>query len=259
MEPERDVAGRQSQGDRPYQEDYYQVAIEDALGPSGGDMLVVVADGMGGHAAGDVASRVATDEFVQAFSETIGADPVRLSKGLRGANEAIRKLIEEQPETYGGMGTTLVAVFLRDNTLRWTSIGDSALYYYCRESKQVTRLNDDHSMAPILAAQVQRGELTVEQAMTHPERNVLRSAIVGDPFLDGELDQGKPPMLVKTGDLVIVASDGLDTLPREKFAAVLEVHEDGDASTIAGHLIRAVESRRRNRQDNITVVVFRID
>tara|TARA_R110002096_G_scaffold67332_7_gene163335 strand:+ start:12507 stop:13286 length:780 start_codon:yes stop_codon:yes gene_type:complete len=258
MEPERDIAGRQSQGDRPYQEDYYQVAIEDALGVRGGDLLVVVADGMGGHAAGDIASRVATENFLREFSESLDVDTVRLSKGLRGANEAIRKLCEEEPQTYSGMGTTLVAAFLRDNMLRWTSIGDSTLYHFSRASKQFKRLNDDHSMAPILAAQVERGEMTAEDAENHPDRNVLRSAIIGEPLTEGALDQGKPPVEVEKGDMIIVATDGLDTLPLEKLRATIEIHEASDASVVCKQLIQTVESRRKDRQDNITVVVFRV-
>src|SRR4030081_2993095 len=161
--------GSQHQGARPYQEDSW------ALTPLGdGSLLAVVADGMGGHAGGAVASKLAVEAFVHALEQGGG-----LADGLEDEQAAVRKRAGAQPPPRG-MGATLGAAQVRGDEVRWISVGDSPLFLV--SDGKLERLNADHSMAPQIAALVKRGLLTEEEAEHHPGRHTLREAVMGEPL-----------------------------------------------------------------------------
>lgn len=218
--------GGQHQGARPYQEDSWRLVT---LGD--GSLLAVVADGMGGHAGGAVASQLAVDAFLHAVEQ--GGD---LDDGLHDANQAVgRGALARQELT--GMGATLVAAQLRGDEVRWISVGDSP--FYLVEAGQIVRLNADHSMAPQIDALVARGMLSAEK---HPGRHTLREAVMGEPLT--LIDRGKRRL--GTDARLLVCSDGVHSLSNEQLMA--------QASLPVDRIIAGVLAVAKAHQDNITVV-----
>jgi PPM family protein phosphatase len=240
MTPEKDFAGRQSRGARQVQEDAY--AFSEI--PDGG-ILVVVADGMGGHAAGELASELAVKNFVAAFHETPGKIDNRLGKALKAANEAIANALKREP-AHEGMGTTLVGACATSAGIEWISVGDSPLYLW--RDKQLQRLNADHSLRPVLREMSERGE------NVNPEdssRNILRAALTGDEI--ALIDQSPKPVPLRERDFVLVATDGIHTLSE---VAIASTNLEPNAATVAEGLIQAVLDAGNPKQDNITVAVL---
>jgi protein phosphatase len=221
--------GGQHQGARPYQEDSWALR---SLGD--GSVLAVVADGMGGHAGGAVASKVAVEAFVHAIEQGGG-----LPDGLQEANEAVGRTAAGKAEL-AGMGATLVAAQVRGDEVRWISVGDSP--FFLVSTGQIERLNADHSMAPQIDALVMRGMLTAEEAEHHPARHTLREAVMGQPL--SLIDKGSR----KLGPDVklLLCSDGVQSLSETEIAASAIQPVEG--------LIRAVLAVAKEHQDNVTVV-----
>jgi protein phosphatase len=221
--------GSQHQGARPYQEDSWALR---ALGD--GSLLAVVADGMGGHAGGAVASKVAVEAFVHALEQGGG-----LADGLHAANGAVAKAAEGQA-ALAGMGATLVAAQVRGDEVRWISVGDSP--FYLVSAGQIERLNADHSMAPQIDALVKRGVLTEEEAEHHPGRHTLREAVMGDPLT--LIDKGSRRLGADVK--LLLCSDGVQSLSDAEIAAGAIKPADG--------LINAVLAAAKEHQDNVTVI-----
>ncbi len=199
-----------------------------------GSVLAVVADGMGGHAGGAVASKVAVEAFVHAIEQGGG-----LADGLQEANEAVGRTAAGKAEL-AGMGATLVAAQVRGDEVRWISVGDSP--FFLVSTGQIERLNADHSMAPQIDALVKRGMLTAAEAEHHPGRHTLREAVMGQPL--SLIDKGSR----KLGPDVklLLCSDGVQSLSEAEIAANAIKPVDG--------LIMAVLATAREHQDNVTVV-----
>lgn len=243
------AAGQQGIGGRSQQEDAFRIF---ELGRGFEPFLVaILADGMGGHAAGDIASNTAADAFAKSISDTADPPYSRLVSGLDDANRAIRARVEAEPAS-AGMGTTLVAAVLSADGLRWISVGDSLLLHVSRAG--ITRLNADHSMAPRLDAAARRGEITPEEAVNSPSRSALLSAISGEEI--SRVDLSMEPLKIEDSDRIIVASDGIDTLTYEEILSISDATADQSIEHSANMLVRAVEERKRPRQDNVTVIVI---
>ena len=221
--------GGQHQGARPYQEDSWALRT---LGD--GSLLAVVADGMGGHAGGAIASKLAVEAFVHALEQGGG-----LADGLQDANSAVGKGAVGKPDL-AGMGTTLVATQVRGDEVRWISVGDSP--FFLVSAGKLERLNADHSMAPQIDAMLKRGLLTEDEAIHHPARHTLREAVMGEPLT--LIDRGT--RRVGPDAKLLLCSDGVQTLGAKDIeaAAVKPVHG----------LIDAVLAAADEHQDNITVV-----
>lgn len=241
--------GRSSLGDREKQEDAFAHVLLD----DGQAQLLVVADGMGGHVGGEIASQLALEAFVDCFvNDTKGEPHRRLKTALIMANHALAERIRIDPEL-DGMGTTLVAAYLSAAGLAWISVGDSLLLLV-REG-QIQRLNADHSMAPVIERQFLAGKLTREEADRHPERNVLLSVLDGwhSPDL---IDCSGQPLPLKDGDCIIAASDGLLTLG---LTEILGAACSGNgAKTISEALLAKISEKAEPFQDNSTVLVARV-
>ena len=238
---EVDFAGRQSMGMRANQQDAYGVVPPEDM-DDGRTLLAIVADGMGGHAAGEIASETALQAFVDGFfSEGISNDGNRLWSGLELANERIREVVAQRP-TLRGMGTTLIAVLFRNDTIRWISVGDSPLYLL--RDGILRRLNKLHVDFP---------EGTEESVVAAPHV-ALVSAILGEIIF--EVDDADPFPLVG-GDLLILASDGLNTLSEAELLSCLKSHLSATSAACADALLSLVELHRLPRQDNTTVIVIR--
>jgi len=231
------VYGAAIQGRRSEQQDAFRsvwLAAEQAW-------LLVVADGMGGHAGGAVASRLAADAFVGTFTARRAAG-VSLGEALQAAlddaNARIARGQQEMPETEG-MGTTLVAAHLSSEGLAHISVGDSPLWVL--RAGALERINADHSFRPAVA----RGAKAIA--------NMLQSVLNGDPI--PLIDARPKPRRLRSGDLVIVASDGLLTLEASEIAAVAARHADAGAEAVTHGLLAEVVSRGKSNQDNCTVLV----
>ena len=248
------VAGGQIQGDRDYQEDDFSIRLlTDENAPADEDrLLLVLADGMGGHAGGAVASKTVVEAFQDAFHHTPDGIADRFNAGVSTANDAVREKQQADPNL-SEMGTTLIAAVVIGPALYWVSVGDSLLWVF--RDGRLHRLNADHSMRPVLQDLVELGRMTEEEALNDPRANQLRSAIFGDavPLIDLNADG----FALDRGDLVVLASDGLETLPDEALAEVIMAGAN-DAQGIVETLLDGITRAGRPGQDNTTALVYRV-
>ncbi len=207
------------------------------------ERLVVVADGMGGHPGGEVASTVAV-ALVQAVFTGRSLD--ELEAGVRAANRAIWDRADGSGELEG-MGTTVCAVGLtQDGRLAVVNVGDSRGYML--RDRSLTQLTDDHS---VTAELVRRGELSEREALDHPHRGVLTRALGVGP--DVEPDSASHPAI--EGDRLLVCTDGLfNEVPNEEIASTMAAADDIQAT--ANSLVELALSR--GGRDNISVVIAEI-
>lgn len=219
-------------------------------GKGAGDLLIVVADGMGGHVGGAVASALAVNAFIATFDASDSL-PVgqRLDRALDAANAAIGTEIAARPELRG-MGCTLVAAVQTGRNLYWISVGDTLLLEI--RNGQVERLNADHSLAPLLDAQAQRGEITLEEARKSEQRHMLRSALTGGRV--ALTDQGET--VLSGASLLVAATDGLHTLDDPKIGELAAVSAS-PAQFIAAALA-AIGQDMPADQDNTALAATRV-
>jgi PPM family protein phosphatase len=234
-------------GERQSQEDYF------ATFRVGAATIAVVADGMGGHVAGAIASELAVKTFraylEQHADELQRHTPAVLGQAVAAANARIRAHIEANPEDEG-MGTTLVAVALIGNRLFHVSVGDSLLYQLRQHTLE--RINANHAYAELLKHAVASGELTAEEAANDPDRHGLLSAIQGREI--EMVDLPEEPIRVQPGDQYILATDGIHSIDEAQIAAL--VGTAPNALRAAESLTEAVEAARTTRQDNTTVITL---
>jgi len=232
-------------GKRKRQED--ALRIVDGMSPG---LLCILCDGMGGHRGGDVASALAVEKFEKVFKATRGDARHRLKRATKAANDAIASKIAQEPDL-NDMGTTLVAVYADGDALHWTSVGDSHLYRYA--DGRLTKLNDDHSMAPVLDAMAEEGRISAAEAKADPQRNAIRSAISGEDI--ALLDLNAVSFAEDKAETYLLASDGLDTLSTEEIEEVLSNNTEPEAATHA--LLQSVKEKEHPRQDNTSIIVFK--
>ncbi|MHB0885231.1 MAG: Stp1/IreP family PP2C-type Ser/Thr phosphatase [Bacillota bacterium] len=229
------------------------------VGPVGnrGYFLLAVADGMGGYAGGEVASRLAIESIGQAIAGPgpWDADPVdpssireALVRAFEQANERVFQAAEHLPE-YRGMGTTLTAILIPPGPGRpvvLCHVGDSRAYRL--SDGRARQLTDDHSFVGEL---LKNGDLTEAEAMTHPHRNILTKALGTDDHLP--VDSGTIEAV--GGDTFVICSDGLSSLvAQDEVAAAINASDDLQAA-----LDQLVElAKKRGGPDNITVVAARL-
>ncbi len=244
-------AGGQIQGRREEQQDGFGWLVDPGYRNMGEQLVMLVADGLGGHAGGATASRTAVEAFGAAFLNTRGAISERLEDSLMSANRLVASVAREHP-FLGGMGTTLVAAHITGHRfLRWLSVGDSPMWRFA--NGKLIRLNRDHSMTPLLRQLVQLGDLTPDEAATDVRHHRLRSVVMGGdiPLIDLQDDA----IELEAGDVLILASDGLETLSEDRIAAIASAHGTSSRS-IAEALLAAVRAESRPNQDNATVIVY---
>jgi len=252
MEPSHDFASRQIIGARDYQEDRSFITPYPDSG-AGAGLLAVVADGMGGHVAGDLAAELAIEAFVGSLDLTSATIADGFVNALSAANHAIARKVLKHPEK-DGMGCTFVGVDCGDTSLRWVSVGDSILYLYSQGS--LTRLNADHSLAPQLDAAASRGEMTWEEAQNSSSRHVLRSALTGGSI--SLVDFPRSAQKISQKDWVIVATDGLDTLQKIEIETIIARLNNGSAQNLCDAMISAIEGKKQSYQDNTAIIVISV-
>ena len=243
---ELDIAGAQIVGDREVQEDAFLLShLGDAA------TLLIVADGMGGHAAGNIASNMAVQSCNRHLCHHHESRrlPALLREAVLEANKTIADMVHET-EALRGMGCTLVAAVVHDATLSWASVGDSHLYLV--RGGGISKLNADHSYGGFLDRMAALGQ------PVEPEpgcaRNMLMCALTGEEIM--EIDCPDTGTRISSGDWSIASSDGLNTLNRDDIIAIA-----GGASSArecAERLLQAVTEAQTKNQDNTTVVVIRV-
>lgn len=251
-----DVASAISLGQREFQED--AIIADFPLGSELG--FAVLADGMGGHAAGDIASKIVVTEVFSELKLQSG-DPMQMERHIsrvlldaaQNANECVRAHSSSFPGTKG-MGATLVAPVLMGDRLYWVSVGDSPLFLY-RDGKLV-QLNEDHSMAPQIDYLVRSGVMEPAAAMNHPDRNCLTSVLIGQHI--PQIDCPKEPVSLVDGDILIVASDGLQFLDDDEIAELLADQVHGTSAEITSVLLRCLEELADPDQDNVSFCVIKV-
>jgi PPM family protein phosphatase len=207
--------------------------------------VFVVADGMGGAQAGEVASRIAVEAFEQGLPDS-GSPEERLATRVREANAQIYER-SRADRGRAGMGTTLTAAYVDDTHVAIAHVGDSRAYLFRDGTLQ--RLTQDHSLVDEL---VRRGKLTEEQAAEHPQRSIITRALGPEP--DVEVDTWTYP--ARAGDVILLCSDGLTSMiSEERVRAILAEHDNLDEA--GDELIR--EANEAGGRDNITVVLFRLE
>ncbi len=215
--------------------------------------LLAVADGMGGHRAGHLASRMAAEalfEHVQAFLDGDGLGdlppPELLKRAVEVANQVVRRYAAEHREEAGDMGSTLTCALVADNVATIANVGDSRAYHF---SKGILyQVTQDHSL---VAELIRRGELPPEALLLHPQRNIITRAL-------GMEEHVLPDMWVRPlepGDWLLLCSDGLwEMVPEEQITSILE--SSHNAAMAVRRLIDA--ANERGGFDNIGVAVARI-
>ncbi len=233
---------------------------EDAYALDVNEGLFIVADGMGGHAAGEVAAKITVEtigEFIAAtrqkeeatwpfrYDHQLEFNSNRLAIAIEKANERVMAAVAAQP-WLKGMGTTVVAGLLNEKTLSLAHVGDSRAYLY--RDGTLTRLTDDHSW---VHEQVEAGILTEEEAKSHPLKNVVTRALGGGPSVSPDLQE----LSFRPGDEFIFCSDGLTTMLSDE-----DIHDTAEKEREPQSLCRRLvdSANERGGVDNITVVVVRV-
>ncbi len=203
----------------------------------------MVADGMGGHNAGDYASKYATEIIVDEILANPEEDPIQI---IRSAIEVANHCIREKAycvEAYRGMGTTVVAATLIENYLYIANVGDSRLYIVNDSISQITK---DHSYVEEM---VRLGKIDKNEARNHPDRNMITRAV----GVDGTVKIDFFEIRLQRGDIVLMCSDGLTTmLDDEEIFAVIRGQE-----CVAGKVEGLIEAANRSGgKDNIAVVII---
>ena len=252
-----DVASVLNRGCRDYQED--AIATDFPMGADFG--YAVLSDGMGGHAAGDVASKIVVTEVfselkfqssdIEGFETNVGNV---LKSAAVSANECMAAHASTNPHT-AGMGATLVApVFIRDS-LFWISIGDSPLYLL--RNGRLRQLNEDHSLGPHIDYMVRSGMMSEDVGRNHPDRNALTSVLIGETI--ERIDCPERPFRLAHGDILIVASDGLQFLSNGKITEIVRENVDNGSAVIAEKLLNELRELDDPEQDNVCFSVIKVE
>ncbi len=207
--------------------------------------LFVVADGMGGAQAGEVASRLAVDVFEEGLGDTTAPEN-GLAQRAGEANSRIHELSHSNAE-HAGMGTTLTAVYVAPEEIAIAHVGDSRAYRL--RAGELERLTDDHSLVDELMRQ---GKITPEEAVDHPQRSVITRALGPEPSVEVDTRSYS----ARSGDVYLLCSDGLTTmLSEERLAELMRAHSH--LRDLGEALIAA--ANEAGGRDNITVVLFRLE
>lgn len=209
--------------------------------------LYIVADGMGGHKAGDVASRTAIEAATEYVRESEINNPVSLLKrAIIYANDKVYKLSLSNPDDYAGMGTTFVAAVIDAGIMYVANIGDSRLYIVNNEIRQITM---DHSLVEEL---IRNGQLDRDKGRNHPEKNIITRALgIGDDVVPDFFE-----VELSADDKILLCSDGLSNMIEDD--EIREIISEADDVADAGKKL-VERANYYGGKDNISAVVVAID
>ena len=205
--------------------------------------LFAVADGMGGHLAGEVASATAVETITAGSSQEMPRDTAALAALVRGANAAIWDKAQQEPELRG-MGTTCTVALVEDGQLHIAHVGDSRAYVLRRD--ELTQVTEDHTL---VGRMVREGRLAPEEAERHPQRSIITRALGADSEV--EVDEVSLP--IEEGDRILICSDGLTSMiDVEALRNVLAREQDANRAvdTLVDMALEA------GGEDNVTVILI---
>ena len=207
--------------------------------------IFIVADGMGGHNAGDYASKCAVETIVREIRGSFEKNPVRiLGKAIRLANDQVRRRAKEDKSLFG-MQTTVVAATCLGHYLQVANVGDSRLYIVNDEVRQVTR---DHSLVEEM---VRVGGIDREAARNHPDKNIITRAVGALDTLEIDFFSEE----LKSGDIVLMCSDGLTNMLEDREIGKI-LRERASLEERARKLVEAANDN--GGKDNIAVILIDI-
>jgi len=230
---------------RPHNEDYVDYYIPpDPRQLSRKGALYLVADGMGGHQAGEVASRGAVELVIgQYYGDTTHDVGTSLVRAVRAANRQICEWAQADPSKTG-MGTTLVAAVILGRKVYVANVGDSRAYLVTQ--KGISQITMDHSW---VEEQVAAGLLTPEEARQHPQRNVVTRALGSKPSVEVDLFEGE----LQDGHILFMCSDGLTGHVEDReIASIVRQHPPEKAAQLL-----VAQANERGGSDNISVIIAR--
>jgi serine/threonine protein phosphatase PrpC len=207
--------------------------------------LFIVADGMGGYLAGEVASELAVETVLQEYYADSSAEPVAcLQNALQAANHAVYSSAHSD-RSRAGMGTTIVATALVGHKAYIASVGDSRAYVV--HDDELVQITQDHSL---VGEQIRAGLITKEQARTHPQRNVITRALGSQPVVTADIFEGE----LSDGDILIMCTDGLTGhVPDERLYGIVTQFPPDQA------VERLIElAKQGGGTDNISVIIVRL-
>ena len=240
--PQIKIANAQNLGERKRQEDSFATIVDEDR------VLAVLADGMGGLKSGKKASELVTKYFMEQFCRVYNISPINqfLVNTLHNSNQEL--LAKSRPEK---IGTTIVAIIIKNNFLYWVTVGDSHLYLY--RDKELTQLNTDHIFGNKLHASYRAGEISRYKMLNHPQKNRLTSYLGMEDL--SELDCSKDPVELRKNDRIILCTDGVyDSLSKQELIQILDHNED--VQELAEDIIDKVLIKEKPNQDNATLVVL---
>lgn len=221
--------------------------------------VAVLSDGMGGHDDGDLAGRLLASEmfgelYLSAARDNTGTQTPGdvLRAALDRANTRLKQHIDAGCIS-ADTGGTLLCVTVEAGNLRWLSVGDSPLYLY--RDGVLRQLNDLHSMATQLDLMVTNGAMSADAAAQHPHRHCLTSAVTGGQV--PQIDCPDDALPLAPGDVVLLASDGLNVLDDTQITDLIGRHAQTGSAAITGALLQAVRKRHSPQQDNVSLVTIR--
>lgn len=216
--------------------------------PDNDDFLAVVADGMGGHQAGDIASRTAVEAIQNNYFALLKkhSPEQALRQVFEAANAGVFSRAQQSPE-YHGMGTTLVALFLHQSAAYFAYTGDSRLYLICENS--IHQLSSDHTL---VAEMLRKKLIDAEQAKNHPDKNIITHAIGTRENVFVETSDY--PLSLQIGDCFLLCSDGLYDLVDD--AEMLSQSTMHTAQQACQELVQLANDR--GGYDNISVIIIKI-
>lgn len=225
---------------------FFKVADEKAIRQKG--YMLIVADGMGGHQAGEVASKMATDIVCREyFNQKNGSIEKGLEKALSTANKTIYEKSSSQA-AFKGMGTTCTVLVVIGSDVYYAHVGDSRAYI--QKGGAIMQITEDHTYVQQL---VNNGDITAAEAAVHPKRNILTNAMGTKPDL--RIDTGKSKYSFEKNDKLLLCSDGLyDYLNDEDLNIILKENSLKNAASIM-----VAQAKTRGGHDNITVVLAEIN
>ncbi|MDF2635667.1 MAG: protein serine/threonine phosphatase [Pelosinus sp.] len=209
--------------------------------------LFIVADGMGGHVAGEIASKLAVSTVTGYIQEHVGKDnlEVLLKEAITQANTSIYQMALSKEE-FSGMGTTVTASYIDGETIYWGHVGDSRIYLMRNE--KLHQITSDHSLVWEL---VQSGNITKDEAYVHPKRNMLTRAVGTSCLIT--VDTGFVHW--KPGDIVLMCTDGLTNLVSEQDIGTLMQSKECDLTSILDQLV--TQAKEAGGFDNITAILLK--
>ncbi len=209
--------------------------------------LFIVADGMGGHRAGEIASKTAVETFVKNFYKSLKPENIKqaLSFSINSANKEVYKKSIAKLE-YGGMGTTFTCCYIHNNTAYIIHVGDTRLYIKSEDNFKL--LTSDHT---IVGELYRSGKISYEETFNHPKKNFLTNVL-------GIAESMEPDFLtakLKPGSTMLLCSDGLNSMLRDSYVLKI-INKFSSSEDIAQNLVNS--AKRKGGLDNITVIVVKI-